>query len=139
MSAVRQAAQFVRGIVTRGLFADAIRIALHRVFNFNVERRNRAARFVLIVEEYKAGVLVNTIAAKHGCTRGTVQRYARLAGLPPRPKGSGKVVEDLCVQLYLMEVPIKDIADELEVSQAYVSKTATKHGINRRKFKKRAT
>ncbi len=104
---------------------------IRSVFSFTQERANRLARFVKIVRAYKAGQLVLDIEAEYGCSRHTVLRYARLAGLPKRQKGFDPDVRESVIAAYKAKKPIAEIAEKYKVSMAYVSKTATEEGINR--------
>lgn len=108
---------------------------IRRIFNFTEERANRLQRFPKVVDDYKDGVLVADIEAKYGCCRGTVLRYARLAGLEKRPKGDVDRRRGI-IALYQQGKPIAQISAQMGVSQALVSKIATEEGINRRKFSK---
>lgn len=107
------------------------------VFTFTQERANRVKRFIRIVNAYKAGVAVLKIEKDYGCTKSTVLRYARLAGLPKRDKGFEPDVRRATISLYKDNIPIAQISAQLSVSQAYVSKVATEEQINRRNFKKK--
>lgn len=111
--------------------------AVLRVFTFAQERSNRLARFLKIVTAYKLGKPMLDIERKYGCSRGTVLRYARLAGCPKRPKHFDPEVRKAVIALYRQNKPLAEIEALLGVSQAYISKTATEEGINRRKFGKR--
>lgn len=127
--------------MSRSAILDGIKAykdgARHTVksFDFEVERQNRPPRFIEIVEDYKIGLPVETIAAKFKCSRGTVNRYARLAELPKRIKGFGTPTETATLDLYKANIPIKEIAVALKVSEAYISKIASRNGISRYKGK----
>lgn len=108
---------------------------LRSVFCFAQERANRLKRFVVIVTAYKRGRLVRDIESEYGCSRQTVLRYARLAGCSKRPKGFDPEIRRATISLYKQGKPIAEIQARLGVSQAYVSKTATEEGINRRHFR----
>ncbi len=107
------------------------------LFTFKQERFNRYKRYVKVVKAYKAGKLISDIEKEFECSRFTVLRYARLAGLPQRDKGFNSKIREAVIALYKQKKPIAEISARLGVSQAYISKTATEEGINRRKFKKR--
>lgn len=129
------AADYIRtGKVPRGFFAFIRQV--RRIFTFTQERANRLIRYIEITRAYKAGKPVREIEAKYGCSRQTVLRYARLAGLPKRPKGDVDRKAAI-IAMYQQQKPIAEIAARLGVSQALVSKTATEAGINRRNFKPR--
>lgn len=108
-----------------------------RVIMFPYERANRLVRYVEIVRAYKRGALVQDIVGKYGCSRNTVLRYARAADLPKRPKNFDPKIRSAVVALYKEGKPIAEIQARIGVSQAYISKTATEEGINRRSFKRR--
>jgi transposase-like protein len=106
-----------------------------RIFSFTEERANRLQRFPKVVDDYRSGVPVADIEAKYGCSRGTVLRYARLAGLEKRPKSDADRRRGI-IALYQTGAPIAQIATQMGVSQALVSKIASEEGINRRNFAK---
>ena len=106
---------------------------VRRIFSFTEERANRLQRFPRVVEDYKGGVPVSDIEAKYGCSRGTVLRYARLAGLDKRPKTDADRRRGI-VAMYEQGKPVAEIAARMGCSQALVSKTAPEEGINRRQF-----
>ena len=108
-----------------------------RVFSFTQERTNRVARFFRVVNAYRLGKPVQDIVAQYGCSKSTVLRYARLAGLAKRDRGFDPDLRAAVIALYQSGAPIAQIQAQLGVSQAYVSKTATEEGINRRRFNKR--
>jgi transposase-like protein len=110
-----------------------ILLAVRRVLSFTGERTNRLARFVVITRAYRKGEAVQSIADRYGCSRGTVLRYARLAGLPKRPRHSPADVRADVLRMYTdpARVPVADIARLHEVSPAYVSKVAREEGVSR--------
>jgi len=108
---------------------------IRNVFTFAQERANRVKRFIRIVNAYKAGVLISKIEGDYGCSRSTILRYARLAGLPKRDKGFSPDVRKATIALYKDKVSIAQIKAQLGVSEAYISKTATEEGISRYKKK----
>lgn len=109
---------------------------IRSIFTFTEERANRLQRFPKVANDYRDGMPVADIEAKYGCSRGTVLRYARLAGLEKRPKGDADRRRGI-VALYQQDKPIAEIAARFGVSQALISKIATEEGINRRKFARR--
>lgn len=113
--------------------------AVRRVATFTEERHNRLARFVRVVAAYRSGRPVDLIARDYGCTRGTVVRYAKMVGLSRGQSLVRTTAETRAevVKLYLAGAPIKEIARQCDVSEAYVSRTATEEKINRRKFTKK--
>ena len=102
--------------------------------SLQLERSRRARRTLEMIHRYSLGEPVEQIADDYECGRFTVQRYARMAGLPKRPKGFPDEIRRATISLYKQGKPIAEIQARLGVSQAYVSKTATEEGINRRKF-----
>lgn len=132
---LQSAADYVRTARAPKAFLAIIQ-AFRRVFTFTHERANRLSRFVAVANAYRRGQPVRDIEAKYGCSRGTVLRYARLAGMPKRDRGFEPGIRDAVIALYLDGKPIAQIQAQLGVSQAYISKTATEEGINRRIFKK---
>jgi len=107
------------------------------ILNFPDERANRLVRFIEVVKAYSDGQPVAEIERDYGCTRSTVLRYARLMGLPKRPKHFDVNKRARVIRLYKLKRPIKEIAKRCGCSQALVSKIATEEGINRRVFQKR--
>lgn len=136
MLTLQHAAHFVRtSRAPSGLLSILRRF--RNIFTFAQERANRLARFVRVVRAYRLGKPVRDIESEYGCSRGTVLRYARMAGLPTRPKHFDPAIRKAVIALYQQDKPIAEIQTRLGVSQAYISKTATEEGINRRNFKKR--
>lgn len=109
------------------------------ILTFTQERANRVVRYLAITRAYAAGVALRDIEARWGCSRSTVLRYARSAGLAKRERGLPADTKAAVIALYREDRPIAEIAETCGVSQAYVSKTATEAGINRRNFNKRRT
>lgn len=127
------AADYLRtGKVQQGFLAFVRTVK--RIVTFTQERANRLTRFLAIVRAYKGGTPVKNIEEQYGCSRQTVLRYARLAGLPKRPKHFDQNIRRAVISLYRQGKPIAQIQAQLGVSQAYVSKTATEEGINRHRF-----
>jgi uncharacterized protein YerC len=108
---------------------------VRKIFTFTEERANRLQRFPKIADDYRDGVPVATIEAKYGCSKQTVLRYARMAGLEKRPKGDADRRRRI-IALYQQGKPIAEISVQMAVSQALISKIATEEGINRRRFSK---
>lgn len=110
-----------------------ILLAVRRVLSFTAERSNRMARFVVITRAYRKGEAVQAIADRHGCDRTTVLRYARMAGLPKRPRHFPTDIRASVLRMYAApeKVPVERIAALHEVSPAYVSKVAREEGISR--------
>lgn len=127
---LQDAARYVRKdsapVELRSLIAS-----IKRIFHFPQERANRLARYVVITRAYAKGEDVNRIASRFGCSRGTVLRYARMAGLPTRPKHFGAAVRRAVIRDYKVKMPVAEIARLHEVSPAYVSKIAREEGISR--------
>lgn len=106
-----------------------------RIITFTQERANRLTRFMIIVKAYKSGALVSDIANKYGCSQWTVLRYARLAGLPNRPREAYTDRKDAVLAELQRGDKLKDIAKRHSCSEAYVSGVAKKAGLNRYKRK----
>jgi uncharacterized protein YerC len=128
------AAHILRPRLPRAL--AALLESARKVFTFAQERTNRVARFFRVVNAYRLGKPILDIVAQYGCSRTTVLRYARLAGLEKRAKGFDPAVRGAVIALYQQGAPVAQISAQLGVSAAYVSKTATEEGINRRNFKR---
>lgn len=126
---LQDAANYIKGSARRDL--PALVISIKRILKFEEERANRLARYIVITRAYQKGEEVNRIADRFGCRRGTVLRYARLAGLPTRPKHFPAKVRRAVIRDYKRKVPVAQIARLHEVSAAYVSKIAREEGISR--------
>lgn len=105
-----------------------------KIISFIVERENRPPRYVAVTKAYQEGQPIKDIEHRFGCSKTTVHRYARMAGLY-RPKESS--VRDGIIAMYQMGKPISQIAVHFGVSQALVSKYATEAGINRKSDRRR--
>jgi transposase-like protein len=106
--------------------------SVKRIIDFRVERANRLTRFIAITRAYKSGEAVTAIAARYGCDKTTVLRYARMAGLPKRPKHFAADVRTEVIRDYRdRRLSVKQIAERNSVSAAYVSKIARAEGISR--------
>jgi DNA-binding NarL/FixJ family response regulator len=128
--------QHVADYVRTGRAIKALSALLRRrkpIISFDAERDNRPPRYVEVIDAYKAGTPIDQIAFKYGCAKGTVHRYARMAGLY-RPKESS--VRDAILALYQQGKPIAEISARLGVSQALVSKYANEAGIGRNPHRK---
>lgn len=132
---LKNAASFVRTSRAPSAFLSLLR-RVRQIFTFTQERANRLKRYVVIVTAYRRGKPVRDIETVYGCSRQTVLRYARMAGLPKRPKHFDPDIRRAVIVMYQQKKPIAEIQARLGVSQAYVSKTATEEGINRRVFAK---
>jgi len=104
-----------------------------RIFSFVQERANRLNRYHLVTRAYEDGKPVVDIIAKYGCSKGTVLRYARLAGLDKRPKPKfSDATRGAVIRAYTQTTKkVEDIAAENGVSPAYVSKLARELNISR--------
>lgn len=133
---LKSAAKYAKGQrAPKGL--KALLAKIEKTLDFPTERANRLVRFVEIVAAYAAGQPVTAIERQYGCTKSTVLRYARIMGLPKRPRHFEVGVRTRVLRLYRQRLPIAEIARRCGCSQAYVSRTATEAGINRRNFPKR--
>ena len=85
MFTLQTAADYVRtGKVSKAFLACIARV--RGIFTFAQEHANRPVRFMRVVRAYRNGKPVRDICGEFGCSNGTVLRYARMAGLPKRPK-----------------------------------------------------
>lgn len=90
------------------------------------ERAVRATRSLRILEMYALGVPVDMIAADFRCSRGTVLRHARQAGMAKRQRGLGEELLKLADKLIKDGKPFLQIAKRLNRSEAWVSHRAAK-------------
>lgn len=104
---------------------------ISETLDFPCERANKLVRFIEIVSAYSDGQSVADIERQYGCTKSTVLRYARIMGLPKRPKHFEVGKRKRVIRLYRLNVPVAEIAKRCECSQAYVSKVAREEGISR--------
>lgn len=104
-----------------------------RIFTFTAERANRLARFLKIVHAYKAGRPINKIVEEFGCSRGTILRYARMAGLPKRSKSDDPERHAKIIQLSKQGLSQEQIAARCNCSVALVSKVECASGLERYK------
>lgn len=133
---LQAAADFIRTGRAKQALLLLIRRA-RKIITFAEEHENRLPRYVAVTNAYRRGKPVQDIEHEFGCSRGTVLRYARMADLPKRPKSFEPGVRRAVIAMYQQGKPIAEIAAAQGVSEAYVSKTASEEGINRRNFKKR--
>lgn len=132
---IKDVAEYVKnGKAPRILLA--ILRSCQRIFSFEEERKNRLARFPKVVEAYKAGMPIEKMVEKFGCSQHTIYRYVHMTGGPQRRIDSAKVQSAILAR-YAEGRPIAAIAAEFGCSQSYVSAIASSHGKQRRKFKKR--
>lgn len=103
------------------------------IIPFDVERDNRPPRYVAVIKAYRENLPIDEIANKFGCSKTTVHRYARMAGLY-RPRES--TMRDGILALYQQGKPIAEIAARLGVSPALISKYANEAGIGRNPHRK---
>lgn len=106
--------------------------------SMGIDRARRQVRMFEALMLYTEGKMtVFEIAEKYECSRTTVLRWARLAGLIKRKEKSAERISDILEAYKDPERPIKEIAEQFNVSQSFVSQQASKAGIARRKFKKK--
>lgn len=130
MITLQSAADYVRSSKASKAFL-ALLASVRRLMNFTQERSNRLSRFVVITRAYAKGEQVSSIEQRFGCSRTTVLKYARMAGLPKRPKHSPVEIRAAVIRDYKAKMPIAEIARLHDVSPAYVSKVAREEGISR--------
>lgn len=102
-------------------------------FSMQRERALRTTRSMSIIQDYAKGRPVQDMVDFYECSRNTILRLARLAGLPKRPKCFPTKIKESTLVLLKRGVPLKDIQQKLKVSPAYASKLAKQHGLNRYK------
>lgn len=109
-----------------------------KLINFAEERDNRVRRFVQVVRAYARGTEIEKIISKYYCSKSTVLRYARMVGLPARPRHFPEKIKKAVLADYMREpiIPIATIAANHDVSEAYVSTVAAQAGVSRYKTKK---
>lgn len=133
---LRDAAEYWAG--KKSVTVRKILSSMDSIFTFDKERANRIKRFLTIVREYHYGVPLTKIMKDHGCSKGTIIRYAKMAGLPARGQNLKKMSREkrkALIALYKQGKPVAEIAAALGISSALVSRTATEEQINRHKFK----
>jgi len=101
--------------------------------SMQVDRSRRHTRTLEIIIMYLNGVPIDKITDTFKMSRGQVLRYARLAGLPKRPKGFDPEIKAKTLKLYKDGMSLKRISARLGVSEAYISKTAHAEGLQLRK------
>lgn len=131
---LKTAADYVQtGKVVTGFFSFIRQIK--RIITFTQERANRLTRFIEIVRAYKAGKPLRDIETQYGCSRNTILRYARMAGLPKRPKSDDPERHAKIIKLSKEGLSAKHIALACNCSIALVSKVEHAAGIERYKKK----
>lgn len=95
------------------------------------------ARAILIIADYANGVSVIDIQNKFECSRQTVLRLARAAGLPKRPKCFPEQIRRSALAMLELKRPLAEIKASLGCSEAYLSKLAKENNLARYKRNKR--
>lgn len=113
----------------KAFFAFVLQI--RNIFSFYKERANRLARFLQIVHAYKNGRPVRDIEDEYGCSRNTVLRYARMAGLPKRPKADDPERHAKIIKMSKLGLSQDAIAESCNCSVALVSKVEHAAGLGR--------
>lgn len=125
------AASYIRTSTAPKAFLDFIG-SIKRIFSFAQERANRPARFVAVTRAYQNGEPVRKIEERFGCSRQTINRYARMSELPTRPKHFPDDIRRAVIRDYKNKcLSVIQIAELNSVSPAYVSKVAREEGISR--------
>jgi uncharacterized protein YerC len=125
------AASYIRTSKAPKAFLDFIG-AIKRIFTFAQERANRPARFVAVTRAYQNGEPLKKIEDRFGCSRQTINRYARMSELPVRPKHFPADIRAAVIHDYKnSKLQVVQIAERNGVSPAYVSKIAREEGISR--------
>ena len=125
------AANFVRTAKAPKAFLEFIG-RVRRIFTFTQERENRPARFVAVTRAYQNGEPVRKIEERFGCSRQTINRYARMSDLPVRPKHfPADIRKAVLVDYGDTKLSVSQVAERNGVSPAYVSKVAREEGVSR--------
>ena len=106
--------------------------------SMEVDRARRQTRMLDALSQYtEEKKTVSEIAAYFDCSRTTIQRWVRLAGVKKRNEIAAARISDILKDYQQTNpvLPIKTIALKYNVSQSFVSQQASKAGIARRKFK----
>lgn len=109
------------------------------IFNFEAERKNRLRRAELIMQAYASGRPLKEIEEKYECSRGTILRYARAAGLEKRGQSARRLpaaTRATALLLLKEKKPLAEISARLGVSEAWLSLLAKEHNLSRYKRKK---
>ena len=100
--------------------------------SMQIDLQRRITRSINILREYARGDKVTVIQDRYECSRQTVLRLARAAGLPKRPK---RVVSEAARASILLAwdkgQPLREIALKHGVSEAFVSMHAAQNGRHR--------
>jgi DNA invertase Pin-like site-specific DNA recombinase len=97
--------------------------------SMQIDHRRRLDRMLEIVRQYRDGIPVIEIAEEFDCSRGTVLRLARAAGLAPRSKRLfTQVQRDEALRRFDNGEPLDHIANVLGTSVAWVSHLARDSG-----------
>lgn len=127
---IKDAANFANSSRMPKAFQSII-LSIRNIFTFTQERANRLKRCIAIIRSYKSGMLIRDIEIKYGCSRQTILRYARAAGIEKRPKHFPKEIRNAVIKDYKNKIEVAEIARLHNVSPAYVSKIAREEGISR--------
>lgn len=128
---LQTAADYVRTSRAPKAFFAIIQ-SVKRIFTFTQERANRPIRFLRVVRAYRNGKLVRDIESEFGCSHNTVLRYARMAGLPKRPKTDDPERRAKIIKMAKRGgFSQKDIASACQCSVALVSVVEHEAGISR--------
>lgn len=97
--------------------------------SLQVDHARRHMRMLELTQMYAAGVPVQEICDTFHISKSQVLRYARLMGLPQRPRGFDPEVRKKVIALYEAGELITKISALCGVSQAYVSTAAKDAGL----------
>lgn len=129
---LQTAANFLRTARAPKAFFAILR-RVRSIFSFEQERQNRPVRFLRVVRAYRDGKPVNDIRSEFGCSLNTINRYARMAELPKRPKSDDPARRAKIIRLSKSNPrPSQErIAKECECSVALVSLVEHEAGLPR--------
>lgn len=131
MITLKIAAEYVQTSKASRAFL-AVVASVKRIFDFAQERANRPVRFLRVVRAYRNGKPVRDIMREFGCSNNTVNRYARMANLPHRPKTDDPERRAKIIRLAKQgTMSQKDIAAACQCSVALVSIVEHEAGLKR--------
>lgn len=110
------------------------------IHNLSMQRTLEARhdRSLRIIALYSKGMKIRDICDMFECSRNTVLRLARQAGLKKRPKSFDPEIRNNCLIMLRANKKLAEISEAWGVSQAYVSGLAKENGLSRYKTQKQS-
>lgn len=105
--------------------------SLHHL-SLQLERSRRQMRSLEILMAWAAGKSLKEIQDTYDCSKTTIFRLTRAAGMPKRSHAFPTAKRDRAIALYKAGQPLSSIADSLGCSEAYVSMAAKAAGVKSR-------